>query len=102
MMPSSLHVVVDARVLEHRPTGIAKALVNMYTAMTEADPSVQVTLLHVNPLQTTIAGARDATHWRTSLSGRASREIGFPLAIRRLRPDLVHFPWNGGIPWTLR
>lgn len=80
------HILIDGSVFEMPATGVAKAAIGLYRACAAANPALRVSVSHQRPLVAEIP-----PDW--------ARESG-PVAevAARLRPDFVHFPWNGHVP----
>lgn len=93
-----MRALVDATVLQLPETGVGKVVVGLYSAARRLAPALDAVALHRLPLAAPLpAGLRpwQMTPW---LSPTLWRNIGVPAAALRLRPQIVHFPWNGHVP----
>ncbi len=96
--------VVDATVFEGPFTGVAKATLGLYEGCHEVNPDLQITFLHRAKLQAKIPSFIQTVSSPGFIPKRPStlwRSVKLPLYVARTRPQVVHFPWNGGIPSNL-
>ncbi|HUT74614.1 MAG TPA: glycosyltransferase family 1 protein [Armatimonadota bacterium] len=93
-----MKVLVDATVLEAPATGIAKATVGLWRACLDLVPAWTVTAAHRKPLQCDLPSGVSAARIGRRFSRQHWRRFALPLHVARHRPDLVHFPFNGGVP----
>jgi glycosyltransferase involved in cell wall biosynthesis len=93
-----MKVLLDASVLEAPATGIAKATVGLWRACMDLMPRLTVTAVHRKPLQCAPAPRVRAAQIAPWLSRRSWRRIALPLYASLHRPNVIHFPFNGGVP----
>jgi glycosyltransferase involved in cell wall biosynthesis len=93
-----MQALVDATVLQLPETGVGKVALGLYGAARLLAPDLEPVALHRLPLATALpAGFRS---WQIApwLSARLWRQLVVPGATLRLRPQVIHFPWNGHVP----
>lgn len=96
-----LHFVVDATVFEIPLTGIAKATLGLYQGCLDVDPDLRVEFLHRLPLHAEIPSPIQTVHRAGFVPSRPTafwRSVNLPLYAAQNRPQIFHFPWNGGVP----
>ena len=81
-----MRVLLDGSVFELPGTGVARATTGLYQACVAAQPGLTVSVAHSGRLSAPLPPG-----WTDVPEAVAP-------ACARLRPDLVHFPWNGKIP----
>jgi len=94
-----MKIALDASVFQIPPTGIAKVTLGLYEACRKRDPSLDIQMLHHQPLQVRLPAGFRSVPWTTrGVPSRFGRQWALPLYAARARPDAIHFPWNGGVP----
>ncbi len=91
-------VLLEGLVLDHPPTGIAKVTLGLYEACKGLEPSLQVVVAHRRELRCELPGWMSEERRWPLAPQRMWRPLAMPGAVRDLRPDVVHFPWNGRVP----
>lgn len=94
-----MKVLLDAAVLESPATGIAKSTLGLYRACLHAAPALRVTALHRRPLAAPLPAAFTSLRRGSRLPRVLWRRSVLPLVVLGERAGVVHFPWNGDVPW---
>lgn len=100
-----MRIILDGNVLEQVLSGIARITMGLYRAALAERPSIDLTVVHRRDLKTMLPeGARSRQLGRVPglprpLPKRLWRATVLPTALRCASADVVHFPWNGQIPW---
>lgn len=93
-----MRVLLDATVLEHPATGIAKTTLGLYDACRKQEPSLQVCALHQKRLAVDLPLALQPCKRGFRLPARLWRRLVIPYVASPRDFDIAHFPWNGGVP----
>lgn len=93
-----MHILLDGTVFEIAQSGIARATLGLYRAAGELDPALRVSVLHRRGLCVELPATWRQMAWGSRLPLQAWRQLAFHVAQLALRPDWIHFPWNGGLP----
>jgi len=92
--------LIDGTVFEQPLTGVAKATLGLYQGLLEIDGDLKITILHRLPLGGEMPTAIE-TLQLPSANARVWREEDLPDYARRNDCDVLHFPWNKGVPANL-
>jgi glycosyltransferase involved in cell wall biosynthesis len=94
-----MKIFVDGTVLEQPATGIAKSTLQLYKSCLELMPSLEVTVLHKRPIYADIPSEIRTLQIGSHISDGLWRLLILPGYVYKNRPDFVHFPWNGNVPY---
>ncbi len=85
-------------VLELPATGVAKVVSGLYGAVAERFPEIRLHGIHRRRLASRLpSGVQDK--WIGRYMGPGLwRRLAVPIAARHPGNDVIHFPWNGGVP----
>jgi glycosyltransferase involved in cell wall biosynthesis len=93
-----VRITIDLSVLELPATGVAKVVSGLYGAIAERFPDIGLHGIHRRQLASTLpAGVKDEWIGRYLTPG-LWRRLAVPIAAHRPGNDVIHFPWNGGVP----
>ncbi|MBV9469408.1 MAG: glycosyltransferase family 4 protein [Abitibacteriaceae bacterium] len=90
--------LVDGAVFEIPWTGIAKATLALYEGCLKLNPKLQITVIHRRPLVCPLPPNLHSIRWGRSLPRRIWRQVAVPFYTAKHSLDVLHFPWNGGMP----
>ncbi len=94
-----MKIFVDGTVLEQPATGIAKSMLELYESCMELMPSLEITVLHKRPLNCNLPSKIRSKQIGSNLSDRLWRSLSLPWYVYKNKPDFIHFPWNGNVPY---
>ena len=94
-------ICVDATVLQHPLTGVGRALLGLYEACLDADPTLEALFVHRGPLSCRLPANVASANPLPWVGERLWRRAVLKPWLGLRRPDVVHFPWNGDVvrPW---
>ena len=93
-----MNILLDGTVFEIPKSGIARTILELYGAAAKLNPALQVSVLHRRDLCVELPAMWRQMRWCSRLPLAAWRQLAFHVAKFVLRPDWIHFPWNGGLP----
>ncbi|HAM50150.1 MAG TPA: hypothetical protein DCP92_05455 [Nitrospiraceae bacterium] len=93
-----MKVFLDATVMQQPATGVAKATLGLYNQCLKNMPQLQVSALHRQPLQCELPPSIESVQCGSYLSSSAWKKFYLPVCVALREVDVVHFPWNGGVP----
>lgn len=94
-----MRALIDATVLQLPATGVAKVVVELYRAARKLAPGLHTFALHRRPLASPPPLELRPLQIAPSLSPTLWRRLVVPGVALSWRPHIVHFPWNGHVPW---
>ena len=93
-----MRIFFDATVLQFPATGIAKTLLNLYETSLKITPSIKFTALHNKPLKYSLPPEIQSIQLGSYIPQNLWMSLCLPIYTRTKKPDIIHFPWNGGVP----
>lgn len=93
-----MEIFFDSTVLQTPATGIAKTLINLYENALKSTSSIQFTALHNKPLKYPLPPEIQSIQLGSYITRNLWMAMCLPIYVRAKKPDIVHFPWNGGVP----
>jgi len=96
-----MNIVFDATVLELPFTGIAKTSLLLYRECLARETDLTIAGLHRKPVAGTVPSGVRLVRCGRMFSGSYWRSSVFPRQAKRRAAQVVHFPWNGGVPDNL-
>ncbi len=94
-----MKIMIDGEVLQFPATGISKSLLALYNSCLKKMPSLDVIIIHQKPLTTPIPPGLKSLQVGTKYPYTLWRHMILPLYVQREKPDFIHFPWNGNVPF---
>lgn len=93
-----IRALVDGTVLQLPETGVAKVVLGLYSAARRLAPGLETVALHRLPLASALPA--EFRPWQIApwLPPYLWRQLVIPGAVVKLRPQVIHFPWNGHVP----
>lgn len=93
-----MKINIDASVLQHHVTGIAKTLLLLYEACHFLRPAIEIKALHRLPLMCKLPEYMDSSTIFPNSNELFWRNLFLPAYVLKNRSDIIHFPWNGNVP----
>jgi glycosyltransferase involved in cell wall biosynthesis len=93
-----MRIAVDGTVFQQQITGIAKGTRCLYENCTKVAQSLDVRILHKEPLTCTFAPEIRSVQIGQAVPNILWRSLALPIYVSRLKPTFMHFPWNGCVP----
>lgn len=93
-----MRALVDGTVLQLPHTGVAKVILGLYGAARHLSPGLETLVLHRCALAAPLPAGlvqRQVAPW---LPPGLWRHVAVPGMALALRPQILHFPWNGHVP----
>ena len=95
-------ILLDATVLQEPVTGVARAMLGLYTACAALQPDLRVVALHRKALRCNLPDRIGSRRLAPYLPAVLWRHLAIPAYTSLKRADVIHFPWNGGVTWVPR
>ena len=92
-----MRIAIDITVLEQETTGIGRVVLGLYRACARLDPTLDIAGIHRRPLACSLPARFRDVVWGEWLPRRVWRLLGAPSYASLRRPNVFHFPWNGGL-----
>jgi len=92
-----LKIAVDISVMEKPPSGIARVVSGLYNACLNLDPTLQVVGVHRRALTCELPPRFCDNKYQSWIPDYFWRLGALPLYLRSNSPDIIHYPWNGGV-----
>jgi alpha-1,3-rhamnosyl/mannosyltransferase len=89
--------LLDGTVFEQPLTGVAKATLGLYRGLLEKDNHLEITVCHRESLCSALPVAFKAVQLPAA-TDHQWRTVTLPRYIEKSDYNMVHFPWNGGVP----
>lgn len=93
-----MKIFFEGTVLQIPATGISKTLLNLYETSFKISPSIEVTALHNKPLKYSLPPEIQSFQLGSGIPRNLWMSLCLPFYVRTKKPDIIHFPWNGGVP----
>ena len=96
-----MKIFLDATVLQQPATGIAKSTLLLYSECLRQDTSLHVTAMHRQELHCVLTSNLESVRRGRYFTESAWRRLFLPAFVAVRKPEMVHFPWNGNVPYGL-
>jgi glycosyltransferase involved in cell wall biosynthesis len=93
-----MRALIDATVLQLPETGVGRVVLGLYRAARHLAPELQAIAVHRLPLAKILPAGLESWPVASWLPPGMWRRLALPGAALRLRPAVIHFPWNGHVP----
>jgi glycosyltransferase involved in cell wall biosynthesis len=93
-----MRISIDASVLEHPLTGVAKSTICLYRACVALDPAIKLNWVHRRTFGASIPDVGADVRWMSWVPARIWRQMAFPAFTATSKDRVFHFPWNGDVP----
>jgi glycosyltransferase involved in cell wall biosynthesis len=97
-----MKIAVDGTVFQQPISGIAKGTRCLYENCTQLTQSLDVMVLHKEPLTCTFAPKIRSVQIGRAMPSILWRSLALRVYLASTNPTFVHFPWNGFVPRLLR
>jgi glycosyltransferase involved in cell wall biosynthesis len=94
-----MKLYVDGRILEHSATGVAISTVYLYKEISCIYSDLDIYFIHRKPLKVKLPESLKSIHTGSYLSKSLWEQFLLPTRLVLDCPDIIHFPWNGNIPY---
>jgi glycosyltransferase involved in cell wall biosynthesis len=93
-----MKIALEGTVLQKPFTGIARSTLTLYSHCVSLRPSLEIIGFQSKQPAQAVPPFLKVFRFGSLLSPRMWKHLGIPWQCARLKPDLIHFPWNGNIP----
>lgn len=97
-----MNIFFDATVLEIPLTGIGKTMLQLYENCLSQMDSLKITGIHRRPLSVNLTSKIGSVQLGNNFPGPVWRSFILPAYLNKKTPDIMHFPWNGKVPYNLK
>ena len=87
--------------MQQPATGIAKSTLLLYRECLRQDTSLHVTVVHRQELQCVLTSNLESVRRGRYFAESAWRKLFLPAFVAVRKPEVLHFPWNGNVPYGL-
>lgn len=93
-----MKLIIEGSVFEQPFTGVAKATLGLYRACSKIDDTLHIMSIYRRRLHGALPDENRGIRIFSWLPSRIWRGLAIPISARQYKADVVHYPWNGGIP----